>query len=103
MGSGHAHHSLVLVDVNLDLSVYLTNFNLELDIFKEAGCSLAGWFNSGLNFVSVNGIIRLDLIHHLGPLQLVPHLQSWAFSIPGGLVPFGEVDSFSHADQSPSL
>lgn len=77
LGPSHAHHTQVLLAVTLDLFVYLTNFNLLLDVFKEAGSSLAGWFNS----VLVNRFIGVDLIHYLGPLQLVSCLQDWAFSV----------------------
>lgn len=38
--------------------------------------------------------MELDLIQYLGPLQLVPCLQGWAFSATTGLVPFGEVGRF---------
>lgn len=65
------------------------------------GCSLAGRFNYGSALVQMKGIIGLDLIRHLGPLQLVHCLQGFAFSIPAGLIGFGEVDSFFSSDQSP--
>lgn len=58
-----------------------------------------GYLDSDL--VSFNEIIGLDLIRHLDSLQLVPCLHGWAISMPDGLVPFGEVDSFLSADRSP--
>lgn len=59
LGSGHAQHPSVL------LTDTLTNFNHRLDFFKKAVCFLAGRFNSGSDFVSINGIIGLDLICYM--------------------------------------
>lgn len=60
LGTSHVHHSPVLVADSVDLSVYLTNFKLLLDIFKEAG-----WLNSGLDFVLVNKISGPDLVPYV--------------------------------------
>lgn len=63
------------VDNSIDLSVHIDELDSILDEFKHIKCSIAGRFDRGTNFIPVNGIIGLDLIQHLGPLQLVPCLQ----------------------------
>ena len=88
---------LVLPDSSgiLDISLYLTNFNLLMDVFEDQAVPLPGGL-TGSDLISIKGIVGLDLIHHLGPLQLVPCLWGWVFSVLAGLVPFGKVDSFFH-------
>lgn len=103
MGSRRVHHFPVLEAYTLDMSVYLTNINLLLDSFKEASSSFVWRFHSDSDLMSFNEIIGLDFIRHFDSLQLVPCLQGWAFSMPDGLVPFGEVDSFFYVTDRLSL
>ena len=92
-GFSRVRPSPVLMVDSLDLSLRLANLESLINAFKDTGSSPAGQFVAGSDLVTVGGIIRFDLFYLLGPLQLVPCLRSWAFSIPAGLVPFGEVDS----------
>ena len=101
LGCGNPVTSHVLVAESIDLSVRLTNLEPLLNAFLDAKCSLAGKFETGSDFIPIKGIIGLDLLHQLGPCQLVPCLKGWAFTTPAGVVPFGAVESFFSNDQTP--
>ena len=100
LGCGKPVTSHVLVAESIDLSVRLTNLEPLLNSFLDAKCSLAGKFETGSDFIPIKGIIGLDLLHQLGPSQLVPCLKGWAFSTPAGVVPFRAVESFFSKDQT---
>ena len=101
LGCGNPVTSHVLAAESIDLSVRLTNLEPLLNAFQDAKCSLAGKFETGSDFIPIKVIIGLDLLHQLGPCQLVPCLKGWAFSTPAGVVPFGAVESFFSEDQTP--
>ena len=60
---GNPVTSHVLVAESIDLSVRLTNLEPLLNAFQDAKCSLAGKFETGLDFIPIKGIIGLDLLH----------------------------------------
>lgn len=101
LGAGDTVRCPVLVSGTLDLSIRLRNLSSMLRTFRNMGCSLAGQFEEGTDLITIEGVIGLDLIQNLDPFKLVPCLGGRAFSVPSGLIPFGDLDSFI-SDNIPS-
>lgn len=59
----------VLVNNNIDLSLYIDELDSLLDEFQHSNCSFTGRFDRGTNFIPINGIIGLDFSAPRTPLS----------------------------------
>lgn len=84
-----------LVDEKLDLDFYVVGLNAVVNIIQASGFKLAVDF-SGVHdhSFSVQGLLGVDLLKVLGPMQLTSLMNGSAFRFLQGLVPFGNVADF---------
>ena len=85
-----------MIDEFLDLQFHVKGFSAAGRNIIVGGSKLVVNFYCVHNdYLSVHGLIGVDVLKYMGPMQLINFIKGFAFEFPQGVVvPFGNVSNF---------
>ena len=88
----------ILVDDSFNINFQIEEFPLVLSNLKQLNLKLSADFDNS-EFIKVKGLIGVDLIQFLQPINIVDCMCGSAFSLYNGISPFGNILNFLHYSQ----
>ena len=89
----------VLVDEEFDLKFHVSDFATVISNVEKLGFKLAADFDRESNLIEVNGLIGVDLIQYMKPMEVIDCMYGSAWRIPQGVIPFGNAQNFLYRSQ----
>lgn len=89
----------VLVDDDFDIEFNLNGFHNVVENLIGLNYKLAANFGGGKGPIPIHGLLGVDLIQFMGPMQMIKCMDGFAWQIPEGVIPFGSVQNFLTPNQ----
>ena len=99
VSSNKFHNMQMLVDDKFDISFNVKGLQHAISNLKEKGCELAADYSNDSDKVSVYGLLGVDLIQFLKPMQMISCMNGTAWQLSNGIIPFGHIQHFLHPSQ----
>ena len=100
VSSDHELPIPVLIDEEFNIKLNIPDFSKAIANLKTLDCHLASSFDNESDEIIVQGLIGLDILQFITPMQRIKLMNGSAWKLPFGKAPFGNIRNFLYSHQA---